>query len=99
MTRSPRFARPSIAMERRADGVLVLRSRAALDEHPAHLGLVLRGRAEREPERIFLAERHAQSTRRARPPRGAGGSAVRAGSSGNDRDPTGTVRDTLLKQP
>src|SRR5262245_40690039 len=63
MTRSPRFARPSIEMERRADGVLVLRSRAALDEHPAHLGLVLRGQAERTPERIFLAERRGEGVR------------------------------------
>jgi feruloyl-CoA synthase len=57
MTRSPRFASPSIEVERRPDGALVLRSREALAEHPAHLGFVLRGWAEREPERVFLAER------------------------------------------
>jgi feruloyl-CoA synthase len=52
-----RFASPSIEIERRPEGVLLLRSRAALEEHPPHLGLVLRGWAERAPERVFLAER------------------------------------------
>jgi feruloyl-CoA synthase len=64
MTRSPRFAEPSIEVEHRPDGVLVLRSREALAEHPAHLGLVLRGWAEREPGRVFLAERLGEGVRR-----------------------------------
>ena len=64
MIRSPRFARPSIEVERRPGGVLVLRSREALADHPTHLGLVLRGWAEREPERVFLAERQGEGIRR-----------------------------------
>jgi feruloyl-CoA synthase len=63
MTRSPRFARPSIEIERRPGGVLVLRSRAALADHPPHLGLVLHGWAERAPERVFLAERRGEEVR------------------------------------
>jgi feruloyl-CoA synthase len=58
------FAKPSIEMERRADGVLLLRSRAALEEYPPHLGLVLRDWAEKAPERVFLAERRGDGIRR-----------------------------------
>ncbi len=64
MTRSPRFARPNIEVERRPDGALVLRSREALADHPAHLGLLLRDWAEREPGRVFLAERQGDGVRR-----------------------------------
>lgn len=64
MTRSPRFSQPSIEVERRPGGALVLRSREALADHPAHLGLVLRGWAEREPGRVFLAERQGDAVRR-----------------------------------
>ncbi len=63
MTRSQRFAQPSIEVERRPGGVMVLRSRALLDEHPPHLGAVLRAQAARVPERVFLAERHAEGVR------------------------------------
>ncbi|HEX3532023.1 MAG TPA: feruloyl-CoA synthase [Thermoanaerobaculia bacterium] len=58
------FAKPSIEMARRADGVLLLRSQAALQEYPAHLGLVLRRWAETAPDRVFLAERRSDSVRR-----------------------------------
>jgi feruloyl-CoA synthase len=58
------FAKPSIEIERRADGVLLLRSRAALEEYPAHLGLVLRRWAETAPERVFLVERQRDGVRR-----------------------------------
>jgi feruloyl-CoA synthase len=69
MTRSPRFARPRFArpkieVERRPDGALVLRSHEALADHPAHLGLRLRDWAEREPGRVFLAERQNDGVRR-----------------------------------
>ncbi|HEX3131774.1 MAG TPA: feruloyl-CoA synthase [Thermoanaerobaculia bacterium] len=64
MTRSPRFARPTIEVERRPDGVLILWPREALADHPAHLGLLLRDWAEREPGRVFLAERQGDGVRR-----------------------------------
>src|SRR6185295_12868688 len=54
---TPLFAPPSIDLERRADGAIVLRSRQALAPHPPHLGLVLRERAAAHPARTFLAER------------------------------------------
>jgi feruloyl-CoA synthase len=63
MATRPRFAHPSIDLERRPGGVLVLRSRTPLEPHPPHLGLVLRDQAERTPERIFLAERTGDGVR------------------------------------
>jgi feruloyl-CoA synthase len=64
MARCPRFAIPSIEMEHRPDGVILLRSRSALEPHPPHLGAVLCGWAERTPERVFLAERRSDGVRR-----------------------------------
>ncbi len=53
---APRFATPRIALERRPDGVLLLRSESALAPHPPHLGLVFRRWAEEAPERLLLGE-------------------------------------------
>jgi len=63
MARPPHFATPSIDIEHRPDGTLLLRSRQALESHPPHLGLVLRGWAERDPGRVFLAERRGERVR------------------------------------
>ncbi len=63
MPRRLQLASPSIEIDHRPDGVLLLRSRHALESHPPHLGLVLRGWAERDPERVFLAERHGDGVR------------------------------------
>lgn len=63
MARHPQLASPSIEIEHLPDGVLLLRSRQALQSHPPHLGLVLRGWAERAPERVFLAERRGEEVR------------------------------------
>jgi len=63
MARRLSFAVPAIDMERRPDGVLLLRSHTALESHPPHLGLVLRGWAERAPGRVFLAERRGDDVR------------------------------------
>jgi feruloyl-CoA synthase len=59
----PRFTPPSIELEARPDGVLLLRSRQPLAEHPPHLGAVLRQRAEAHPDRVFLAERQGEEIR------------------------------------
>jgi feruloyl-CoA synthase len=57
------FATPAIDVEHRPGGVLVLRSRTPLESYPPHLGIVLRGWAERAPERVFLAERKGDGVR------------------------------------
>ncbi|WP_394829432.1 AMP-binding protein [Pendulispora albinea] len=62
MGRMPRFAAPAIALERRHDGALLVRSQTPLGDHPPHLGMVLRGWAERTPDRVFLAERRKDGT-------------------------------------
>jgi feruloyl-CoA synthase len=59
----PLFASPSIEIERRLDGALLVRSRRVLEPHPPHLGIVLRNQAERVPDRIFLAERSGEGVR------------------------------------
>jgi feruloyl-CoA synthase len=64
MTGRLRFATPTIDVERRPDGVLLLSSRTALEVHPPHLGIVLRTWAERAPERDFLVERRGDGVRR-----------------------------------
>lgn len=63
MPKRPQLASPSIEIERRPAGVLLLRSRQLLASHPPHLGLVLRDWAERAPERVFLAERRGEGVR------------------------------------
>src|SRR6185436_9100701 len=63
MPRRLQLASPSIEIDHRPDGVLLVRSRHALESHPPHLGLVLRGQAEREPGRVFLAERQGEGVR------------------------------------
>jgi len=63
MARQPRLAQPSIEIERRPNGELLVRSRQELGSHPPHLGLVFRGWAERDPERIFLTERRGEDVR------------------------------------
>jgi len=63
MARPLSFASPSIEMERRPDGTVLLRSRHALEPFPEHLGFVLCGWAERAPERVFLAERRGETVR------------------------------------
>lgn len=63
MANPPHFATPSIDIEHRSDGTILLRSRAALESHPAHLGLLLRDWAERAPSRVFLAERRGEVVR------------------------------------
>lgn len=52
-----RLAEPDIAVEERADGTILLRSRTALGSHPQRLGDVLTRSAERTPDTTFLAER------------------------------------------
>jgi len=64
MAGRPRFATPSIEIEHRTDGTLLLRSRTALAPYPAHLGAVLQSWADRAPERVFLAERRGEGVRR-----------------------------------
>jgi feruloyl-CoA synthase len=63
MSERPFFATPAIDVEHRPGGVLVLRSRTPLEPHAPHLGVVLRGWAERAPERVFLAERKGEGVR------------------------------------
>ncbi|MCW5774500.1 MAG: feruloyl-CoA synthase, partial [Rhodospirillaceae bacterium] len=51
------LAPQSLAMEKRADGAVILKSGVALDRYPNQLGDDLRANAERIPDRVFLAER------------------------------------------
>jgi len=51
------FAAPMTAMERRADGTLLLRSRSELGAYPASMGTYLEHWANVAPDRPFLAER------------------------------------------
>jgi feruloyl-CoA synthase len=53
----PFFAEPDIALERRADGSLILKSRQALLPYPRCLGEALEAWAGTTPDRVFLAER------------------------------------------
>ncbi len=53
------MAPPSVEMEERADGSLVLRSTLALEDYAPSLGHMLRIQAEKIPEALFLAERPA----------------------------------------
>jgi feruloyl-CoA synthase len=58
------FATPDIAIEERADGSRILRSRQALEPYPRRLGEWLRHWAGAAPERVFLAERDGADWRR-----------------------------------
>ncbi|MEW5424894.1 feruloyl-CoA synthase [Amorphus sp. 3PC139-8] len=53
------FAEPMVEIERRADGVAVVRSPIMLPEPPRCVGEWLVGWAARDPDRVFLAERPA----------------------------------------
>jgi feruloyl-CoA synthase len=54
-----KLAPVSVAVERRANGEVILRSTLALPPYPKQIGLVLREQAARHPDRSFLAERDA----------------------------------------
>ena len=56
-TRSVRLAAPAVVAERRAGGVVCLRSPHPLPEYPSKLTERLDHWAERAPERVFLAQR------------------------------------------
>lgn len=51
------FAEPSVRVERRADGSLMLSSGHELGDYPRSVGDMLVGQATRHPDRVFLAER------------------------------------------
>lgn len=51
------FAVPRIAAEQRADGRLLLRSTALLDEHPVSIVHSFRAHSEAHPDRLLVAER------------------------------------------
>jgi feruloyl-CoA synthase len=57
----PRFADPMVNVERRDDGVVVLRSPVPLGNYPAQLGVHLRHWAEAAPDRLFVAERDGEN--------------------------------------
>lgn len=58
-TGTVRFAEPEIAVERRGDGSVLLRSPMALQPHERCIGMYLEKWAAREPDRPFLLERDA----------------------------------------
>ena len=51
------FASPSIEVQRRPDGALLMRSQDVLGPYPRSLGTPLRRWARERPDRVFLAER------------------------------------------
>ena len=53
----PRFAEPAVTVETLPQGGMILRSPLPLGRYPRCLGELLRGWAERDPARVFLAER------------------------------------------
>ena len=55
--RAVRLAAPDCTVERRPDGTLLMRSRAALDDYPARITERLIHWAERTPDRVFMADR------------------------------------------
>jgi feruloyl-CoA synthase len=57
------FSDPAVSIERREDGTLYLRPKRALGEYPKRLTDRLRYWAEREPDRVFMAEREGSGWR------------------------------------
>src|SRR5437764_8823004 len=58
--RAPRtFSPPDVAMERRADGTIILTERQPLGDYEDSLAAVLRQKAEGHPDRALAAERDA----------------------------------------
>ena len=55
--RAVRLAAPDCTVERRPDGTLLMRNRAALDPYPARITERLIHWAERTPDRVFMADR------------------------------------------
>src|SRR5262252_7159836 len=53
------FGDPSVSIERRVDGTIYLKPKAALGEYPARITDRLHHWAETAPYRIFMAERNA----------------------------------------
>src|SRR5260370_29070188 len=53
------FGNPAVAIERRDDGTIYLRPKARLGDYPVRITDRLHHWAETEPDRIFMAERHA----------------------------------------
>ncbi len=53
------FGRPAVTVERRADGTIYLRPKAALGDYPQRLTDRLHHWAVAEPQRVFMAERDA----------------------------------------
>src|SRR5262245_12727350 len=51
------LAPPSVAVEHRDNGEIILRSEVALGDYPRQLGESLRAWANKSPDRVFLAER------------------------------------------
>jgi feruloyl-CoA synthase len=60
-TPPPRFADPSVDVERRDGGVVILRSPVPLGDYPAQLGVHLRHWAAAAPDRLFVAERDGEN--------------------------------------
>jgi feruloyl-CoA synthase len=59
------FAPPRIALERRSDGSILLRSEEALGEHERSIAHVLRRRAEQHPDRVLATQPDRDGGRRA----------------------------------
>ena len=53
------FGRPTVNIERRADGTIYVRPKAALGDYPVRLTDRLHHWAGAEPDRVFMAERDA----------------------------------------
>src|SRR5260370_14249615 len=53
------FGDPAVSIDHRADGTIYLRPKIALGDYPARLTDRLHHWAEKEPNRIFMAEREA----------------------------------------